>query len=103
LKYFSLTYQKRHVSYCHHFASIIINNISYFETTGPIGAKLCINDTCDLLCKNKSSLRLDPAKTTNKHDHYEHLKCGNIKGLLEVLHQRMTDIIKDEKTNNDPT
>jgi hypothetical protein len=31
------------------------------------------------------------------HDHYEHLKCGDIKGLLEVLHQRMTDRIKDEK------
>jgi hypothetical protein len=36
------------------------------------------------------------------HDHYEHLKCGDIKGLSEVLHQRMTDRIKDEKTNNDP-
>jgi hypothetical protein len=43
----------------------------------------------------KSSLRLGPAKTTNMHGHYEHLKCGDIKGLLEVLHQRMTDRIKD--------
>jgi hypothetical protein len=77
--------------------SVIINNISYFETTGPIGTKFCLNDTCDLLCENKSSLRLGPAKTTSMHDHYEHLKCGDIKGLLEVLHQRMTNRIKDEK------
>ena len=74
------------MSYCHHFESVIINNISYVETTGPIGTKLYINDTFDLLCKNKSSLRLDPAKTTNKHDHYEHLTFGDIKGLLEALH-----------------